>query len=65
MKDLGYGKAYVYDPDTPEGFSGQNYFPDEMARERYYRPTAYGLEKDIKVRLDRWVDLRWKKAREP
>ena len=65
MKDLGYGKAYVYDPDTPEGFSGQNYFPDEMSREHYYRPTAYGLEKEIKDRLDRWADLRGMKAREP
>ncbi len=65
MKDLGYGKAYVYDPDTPEGFSGQNYFPDEMPRERYYRPTTYGLENEIKDRLDRWVDLRGTKAREP
>jgi putative ATPase len=58
MKDLGYGKNYVYDPDTPEGFSGQNHFPDEMPREAYYRPTEYGLEKDIKARLDRWAALR-------
>ncbi|MCE9523388.1 MAG: replication-associated recombination protein A, partial [Alphaproteobacteria bacterium] len=61
MKDLGYGKDYVYDPDTPEGFSGQNYFPDDMPREAYYRPTEYGLEKEIKARLDRWAVLRAKK----
>jgi putative ATPase len=60
MKDLGYGKGYVYDPDTPEGFSGQNYFPDEMAREAYYQPTEFGLEKEIKARLDRWTALRGK-----
>ena len=63
MKDLGYGKNYVYDPDTPEGFSGQNYFPDEMPREAYYRPTEYGLEKEIKTRLDRWAALRAKKGK--
>ena len=33
MKELGYGAGYVYDPDTEEGFSGQDYFPDEMARQ--------------------------------
>jgi len=63
MKDLGYGKNYVYDPDTPEGFSGQNYFPDEMPRESYYRPTEFGMEKHIKARLDRWAELRAKKGK--
>ena len=33
MKDLGYGKGYAYDHDAAEGFSGQNYFPDEMERQ--------------------------------
>src|SRR4029077_20937248 len=28
MRDLGYGKGYVYDHGTEEAFSGQNYFPD-------------------------------------
>jgi replication-associated recombination protein RarA len=36
-----------------------------MPRERYYRPTTYGLENEIKDRLDRWADLRRKKSREP
>jgi putative ATPase len=60
MKDLGYGKGYVYDPETPEGFSGQNYFPDGMARESYYTPAGDGLEKEIKARLERWAALRGK-----
>jgi putative ATPase len=60
MKDLGYGKGYVYDPETPEGFSGQNYFPDGMAREGYYAPAGDGLEKEIKARLERWASLRGK-----
>lgn len=62
MKDLGYGKGYVYDPDTPEGFSGQNYFPDSMPRETFYEPAGHGLEKEIKARLDRWNELRQKKS---
>jgi putative ATPase len=60
MKDLGYGKGYVYDPDTPQGFSGQNYFPDAMPREAYYTPAGDGLEKEIKARLERWAALRGK-----
>ena len=60
MKDLGYGKGYAYDPDTPEGFSGQNYFPDGMAREQFYQPTGYGFEKEVKARLDHWSALRAK-----
>ncbi|MDP7456513.1 MAG: replication-associated recombination protein A, partial [Alphaproteobacteria bacterium] len=36
MKDLDYGKDYAYDHDTPEGFSGQDYFPDGMARQEFY-----------------------------
>jgi putative ATPase len=63
MKDLGYGKGYVYDPDTPQGFSGQNYFPDDMPRETYYHPTDYGLEEKIKARLERWAALRTKKQK--
>ena len=30
MKDIGYGADYAYDHDAPDGFSGQNYFPDGM-----------------------------------
>ena len=30
MKDIGYGKGYAYDHDADEGFSGQNYWPEEM-----------------------------------
>ena len=42
MKDLGYGKGYHYDPDTEEGFSGQNYFPDGMERQAFYAPEGRG-----------------------
>jgi putative ATPase len=62
MKDLGYGKGYAYDHDTPEGFSGQNYFPDEMERRQFYRPRGEGAEARIKERLDRWAALRQGKA---
>ena len=58
MKSLGYGKGYQYDPDTPEGFSGANYFPDEMERRVFYKPKGEGHEAKIKDRLDRWAALR-------
>ena len=58
MKSLGYGKGYQYDPDTPEGFSGANYFPDEMERRVFYKPRGEGHEAKIRERLDRWAALR-------
>ena len=47
MKEIGYGKDYAYDHDQEDGFSGQNYFPEEMARENYYEPVERGFERDI------------------
>jgi len=58
MKDLGYAKGYEYDHDTDEAFSGQNYFPEGMARREFYRPVERGLEREIKKRLDYWAKLR-------
>jgi putative ATPase len=62
MKELGYGDGYVYDPDTPEGFSGLNYFPDGSPRQSFYRPVDRGFEREIKKRLEYWEKLRQKKA---
>ena len=58
MKDIGYGKDYAYDHNAEDGFSGQNYFPDEMKREQYYSPVERGFERDIKKRLEYWTRLR-------
>jgi len=58
MKDLGYGKGYAYDHDTEEGFSGQNYFPDDMDREQFYAPKGEGREREVKARLERWAEIR-------
>jgi putative ATPase len=62
MKDLGYGKGYSYDHNTAEGFSGQNYFPDGMARQRFYNPVERGFERDILKRIEYWDRLRAKKG---
>lgn len=60
MKSLGYGKDYQYDHDTEEGFSGQNYFPDGMARQSFYQPRARGFERDVAKRMEYWDKLREK-----
>ncbi|WP_374448222.1 replication-associated recombination protein A [Stella sp.] len=58
MRDLGYGAGYRYDHDAPDAFSGQNYFPDGMARREFYDPAERGFEREIRKRLDYWAKLR-------
>ncbi|MEZ5933953.1 MAG: replication-associated recombination protein A [Alphaproteobacteria bacterium] len=63
MRDqLGYGKGYDYDHDAPDRFSGQNYFPDGMVRQSFYRPIDEGAEVGVKARLERFAQLRRKRA---
>ena len=64
MKDIGYGKGYAYDHDTAEGFSGQNYFPDGMARQRFYNPVERGFEREILKRIEYWDRLRARKSQD-
>ncbi|MGH6792045.1 MAG: replication-associated recombination protein A [Methyloceanibacter sp.] len=63
MKHEGYGRGYAYDHKEEEAFSGQNYFPDGMSRHSFYTPTTYGYEAEVKARLDRWAELRAKRAK--
>ncbi len=58
MKELGYSAGYVYDHDTADGFSGQNYFPEGMGRRRFYEPVERGFEREIRKRLEYWDKLR-------
>jgi len=64
MKQLGYSAGYDYDHNARDGFSGQNYFPDDMPREQYYQPVERGFERDIAKRLDYWDKLRAKRQSE-
>ena len=64
MQDLGYGDGYAYDHDDADGFSGQNYFPDEMPRQRFYHPVERGFERDIGKRLEYWDKLRRSKSKD-
>jgi putative ATPase len=58
MKDLGYGAGYAYDHDAPDGFSGDNYWPDDMAPVDFYRPVDRGFEKRIAERIAWWEERR-------
>lgn len=62
MKELGYGDGYQYDHNAEDGFSGQNYFPEDMNRTRFYQPVPRGFERDIIKRLEYWDKLRAKKG---
>jgi putative ATPase len=61
MKDIGYGKGYSYDHDAPEGFSGDDYWPEEMEPQTFYRPVDRGFEKRIAERLAWWEERRAEK----
>jgi putative ATPase len=61
MKEMGYGQGYLYDHDTLEGFSGQNYFPDGIERRSYYNPIERGFEREMKKRKEYFEGLRKKK----
>lgn len=58
MKELGYGDGYEYDHDAPQAFSGQDYFPEEVGRQQFYRPVERGFEREISKRLAYWRKLR-------
>ncbi|SDW80878.1 Recombination protein MgsA [Ruegeria halocynthiae] len=58
MKDQGYGAGYAYDHDAEDGFSGQNYFPDDMERPVLYQPVERGFERELKKRLEYFAKLR-------
>ena len=61
MKELGYNKGYRYDHDWPDAFSGQEFFPDQMAGDRrpeFYKPNERGLEREVIKRLDFWASRR-------
>jgi putative ATPase len=58
MQTEGYGAGYRYDPDEPDSFSGQDYFPEELGRQTFYNPPDRGFEGEIRKRLAYWAKLR-------
>src|SRR6056297_481546 len=58
MREQGYGRGYAYDHDAEDAFSGQDYFPEGMARPSFYQPVDRGFERDLRKRLDFFARLR-------
>ena len=58
MKSEGYGRGYAYDHDADEAFSGQDYFPEALGRQKFYDPPERGFEREIRKRLEYWAKLR-------
>jgi putative ATPase len=65
MKDIGYGKDYAYDHDAEDGFSGADYWPDEMEPQTFYRPVERGFERQVIERLAYWDKLRARRSGPP
>lgn len=64
MNEEGYSAGYIYDPDTAESYSGQDYFPEELGRQSFYQPAQRGFEREIQKRLDYWSKLRRHKGKD-
>lgn len=58
MKDLGYGKDYLYAHDYRDAYVPQDYLPDKLRGQVYYRPTDRGYEKIIRERLEKWRKIK-------
>ncbi len=54
MKDIGYGAGYAYDHNADDGFSGADYWPEEMEPQSYYRPVERGFEREVLKRMEWW-----------
>ncbi len=62
MKDIGYGKNYRYDHEYEGGFSGDDYWPEEMEPQTFYSPVERGFEKKIAERIAWWNERRGRKG---
>ncbi|MBL8570076.1 MAG: replication-associated recombination protein A [Phreatobacter sp.] len=58
MKSEGYGEGYAYDHDQPDAFSGQDYWPEALGRQSFYRPVERGFEREVAKRMEWWAKLR-------
>ncbi len=52
MKDLGYGKGYIYAHDTEEKLSAMQCLPDSLKDKKYYNPTDQGVERRVRERKE-------------
>lgn len=60
MKNLGYGKGYVYAHDTKEKMANMQCLPDSLKNKIYYHPSEEGLEIRYKERLKQIKEIKTK-----
>lgn len=60
MRELDYGKGYVYAHDTEEKLARMQCLPEALEGRRYYRPGGEGKEQQVKERLAEILE--WKRA---
>ena len=60
MKDLGYGKDYMYAHDYEGHITAMQCLPDSLKDKHYYNPSDQGVEKRVKEHKDQ-IEA-WKKA---
>ena len=60
MKEVGYGKGYMYAHDYEDKLTAMRCLPDSLLGREYYHPTEQGLEKNYGERL-RQIKA-WKEA---
>jgi len=58
MKELGYGKGYIYAHDTEDKLSLLQCLPDSLVGRRYYEPTSQGQESRVKERMEQIEEWR-------
>ena len=58
MKDVGYGQGYAYDHESNDAFSGDDYWPEEMEKQDFYKPSPRGFEAKLAERIAFWEKLR-------
>ena len=61
MKDLDYGKGYVYPHNDPEHFARADNLPENIREERFYEPGDLGSEQAIRERLESWWGERYRR----
>lgn len=57
MKELGYGKDYLYSHDYPQNFAFQDYLPEELQGKTFYEPSDNPRENALREALKKlWGD---------
>lgn len=58
MKDMGYGRDYIYPHDYPGHFARQQYMPDELGHQQFWTPADNPQEsKSAELQTHRWTPV--------